>query len=505
MNIVKNLNKINWHKIAQYKECILMKYLGFDSMRNPVCKKEVKASYRIRTFLDFDHVEYIDWNEIEEWNEYLNKKFKRNKEFFNQYVKLCLKRCRECVEYSKKIKKIDPKKQNPKKLIKIFDEYLLRILKVMPFVYTLSIFEQFLIGKLKNNLENRRIREKQILNCLLELSNPRKEIFSVKQKKELLKLAKEIQKTDFFLKNKNKIKKLTLEDFPKEIRKKIEAHRKKYAWMGILFMLGRPYSVSKFLEDLKIFLVKNAQEELEKLIEEKKEREHKISRLIKDLNFSNDERFILRVIRDLAFLRAFRIDMINISNYFALGFLENIADQCGLCYEDFLYLTPSEIKETLLNKKDYTNKIKIRKQGWGLFLYKNDLELIVGKKYQIIKKEIFSKDYSQYEYVKGMTAYPGKVAGKAFVAMSADELKGISEKDILIAPETTVDFEIAMAKAKAIITDRGGILSHAAIVAREFKKPCVIGTNIATKVFKTGDYIEVDAEKGVVKVIKRAK
>ncbi|TSC78406.1 MAG: pyruvate, water dikinase [Parcubacteria group bacterium Gr01-1014_29] len=59
-----------------------------------------------------------------------------------------------------------------------------------------------------------------------------------------------------------------------------------------------------------------------------------------------------------------------------------------------------------------------------------------------------------------------------------------------------------MHKAGAFIIDAGGILSHAAIVARELKKPCVIGTKIATKVLKNGDLVEVDADNGIVKIIK---
>jgi len=60
----------------------------------------------------------------------------------------------------------------------------------------------------------------------------------------------------------------------------------------------------------------------------------------------------------------------------------------------------------------------------------------------------------------------------------------------------------AMNKASAFITDEGGITCHAAIVARELGKPCIIGTKIATKVLKDGDEVEVNADKGIVKIIK---
>ena len=59
-----------------------------------------------------------------------------------------------------------------------------------------------------------------------------------------------------------------------------------------------------------------------------------------------------------------------------------------------------------------------------------------------------------------------------------------------------------MRNAVAIVTDYGGITCHAAIIARELKKPCIIGTKIATQVLKDGDMVEVDAKNGVIKIIK---
>ncbi len=64
---------------------------------------------------------------------------------------------------------------------------------------------------------------------------------------------------------------------------------------------------------------------------------------------------------------------------------------------------------------------------------------------------------------------------------------------------TVPDFVPAMRKAAAIVTDEGGITCHAAIIARELGKPCVIGTKFATKVFRDGDLVEVDSEVGVVR------
>ena len=74
--------------------------------------------------------------------------------------------------------------------------------------------------------------------------------------------------------------------------------------------------------------------------------------------------------------------------------------------------------------------------------------------------------------------------------------------EILVSPMTTPDFIPAMRKAGAIITDEGGITCHAAIVSRELKKPCIIGTRIATKILKNGDYVKVNATNGIIRIIK---
>jgi pyruvate, water dikinase len=73
--------------------------------------------------------------------------------------------------------------------------------------------------------------------------------------------------------------------------------------------------------------------------------------------------------------------------------------------------------------------------------------------------------------------------------------------DVLVTGMTRPEFVPLMKLASAIVTDEGGITCHAAIVSRELGKPCVIGTKNATKVLRDGMLIEVDAEKGIVRII----
>jgi phosphoenolpyruvate synthase/pyruvate phosphate dikinase len=102
---------------------------------------------------------------------------------------------------------------------------------------------------------------------------------------------------------------------------------------------------------------------------------------------------------------------------------------------------------------------------------------------------------------KGTVASRGMARGAVRNVKSPDtpEARAFQEGDILVTAMTRPEFVPLMRLAAAIITDEGGITSHAAIVSRELKKPCIIGTKIATQVLKDGDMVEVDAEKGLVR------
>jgi len=95
----------------------------------------------------------------------------------------------------------------------------------------------------------------------------------------------------------------------------------------------------------------------------------------------------------------------------------------------------------------------------------------------------------------------GKARGKVRIVLEYADMERFQDGEILVASMTVPDFLPAMNKASAFVTNEGGITCHAAIVAREMKKPCIIGTKIATKVFKDGDMVEVDANTGVVRKI----
>jgi len=100
--------------------------------------------------------------------------------------------------------------------------------------------------------------------------------------------------------------------------------------------------------------------------------------------------------------------------------------------------------------------------------------------------------------LRGQGASPGMASGPVKIIFSAKEIGKIENGDVLVAPMTNPDFGPAMKKVAAIVTDRGGQTSHAAIVSRELGVPCVVGTEKATKILKNGQIVTVNGAKGEV-------
>lgn len=102
------------------------------------------------------------------------------------------------------------------------------------------------------------------------------------------------------------------------------------------------------------------------------------------------------------------------------------------------------------------------------------------------------------ELLAGAPASPGIKSGPVKVLKSAKEIDKILPGDVLVAEQTNPDYVPAMKKATAIITDKGGRTSHAAIVSRELGIPCVVGTEKATKALKNGEIVTVNGAEGKV-------
>jgi phosphoenolpyruvate synthase/pyruvate phosphate dikinase len=106
--------------------------------------------------------------------------------------------------------------------------------------------------------------------------------------------------------------------------------------------------------------------------------------------------------------------------------------------------------------------------------------------------------------LRGNAGSSGKIRGPARVVLALAEAGELKLGDVLVTETTTPPWTPLFATASAVVTDTGGVLSHCAGVAREYRIPAVVGTGEATKVIKDGQLLEVDGDAGVVRIIEPA-
>lgn len=131
-----------------------------------------------------------------------------------------------------------------------------------------------------------------------------------------------------------------------------------------------------------------------------------------------------------------------------------------------------------------------------------DYNRILGEMYKDFIPKIETKDKSKKIIIKGYSASSGIVSGvvKIIKAEEINNICFIDEGTIIVCDVTTPDFVPLMKKCLAIVTDRGGILSHAAIVSRELNLPCIVATGNSTLVLKDGMRVKVNANEGTIEV-----
>jgi len=177
--------------------------------------------------------------------------------------------------------------------------------------------------------------------------------------------------------------------------------------------------------------------------------------------------------------------------------------------EEFIYFY---LYEEVLKGQNHLLDIKDefaerKRKGFAVLMnFDGSIDVEVGTTEEIREtlEDLYLKKYKKDgDTIRGQVGASGKVSGVVKIVRDPNKADHFNNGDILVTGMTRPEFLPLMKKAAAFVTDEGGITCHAAIVARELGKPCVIGTKVATRVLKDGDLVEVDADKGVVRILPR--
>jgi phosphoenolpyruvate synthase/pyruvate phosphate dikinase len=299
----------------------------------------------------------------------------------------------------------------------------------------------------------------------------------------------------------------TTKDLPEEIQKTFLKHVDEFCSIPFGYKSGVVWDELHFLEKLNELLphadtTKQAKEQ------EQRERKEQQDALMKKLNPPKDMKALIVALRQMSYLQDLK-KTVQTRSHPLLQLVVNaeIARRLNIPRDMLNYLHCSEIEQYLVQGKmplaAYKDAQERMKYGI-LIIQRNKYTWLTGNKArEFTRVNGLDMAVQDVKELKGTAAFKGKTTGTVKVCRTSPEAAKVKDGDILVTAMTTPDFVPAMKRAAAIVTDEGGITCHAAIVSREMKKPCIIGTKIATKVLKDGDVVEVDATTGMVKILKR--
>jgi len=286
-------------------------------------------------------------------------------------------------------------------------------------------------------------------------------------------------------------------------------HTKKYSWIAFGYT-GPGWNNNDTKQRLK--QLSDKVNKIKKAIAEKENSEITTrleqEKIENNLKLNTQEKYLFQILRTLGFWKFERKYRNQQAHEMMESFIREIARCNHLTIDQAKMIAPMEMEDVLIRNKVNPNLLNERlKESVVLFkgLHSTVLE---GKKVKKLSKEIrksLAIDITNVKELHGSTAYPGYAKGVVKQVDLPEEMNKLKNGDILISTSTSPQILPAMKKASAVVTDSGGITCHAAIIARELKIPTVIGTKIATKVLKDGDLIEVDAGKGIIRILKKGK
>lgn len=294
-----------------------------------------------------------------------------------------------------------------------------------------------------------------------------------------------------------------------QIKKEIEDHQRKYHLLHVgdgAKILSVEYFQQKFEDGEKISL-EALEEKFANVQKSTLAIEHEKSEVIKKYGISDTVKKIADILAEVGHWRLeMRIQGWAPVQYYHEILAKEAGRRLGISDDKIMYATYDEVLSFFDGKKPDTELFDVRAECYLSAIEDGVAKVYAGKEAEQKFNELVEKiDLTNIKEIRGNVAMKGKVTGVAVVFRWGDDMnakiKLMGENTILVAGQTRPQLMPLISKSKAIVTDEGGITSHAAIVSRELGIPCVIGTKIATLAIKDGDMVEVDAEKGVIRIL----
>ncbi len=414
-----------------------------------------------------------------------------------------LQKSDDFLDFAEKARKMNLGKLSDNRLIKLLEDFYHKqtLMHTMGWIgnvvdFVDSAFSSYLLKHLKNQGE-----------VFSTLTTPLEESFAQKEYLNYLKVLNEIKKNKKIYRTfKENEARFIFDKLSVKFQKLIKQQVEKFGWLG--YGVEGPGWKENYYVDLLASLIRQRANPVllaKKIKLEQEETSKKQKKLIKSLKIDLKHQKLFEVAKGFVFTKGYRKDAM-FHGFWCLEFLHReFAKRTNLALKQVRYIYPWEYKKTMVQKEKWSAELNKRWDHHLSYSEKGKHKVLSGEK---AKRFVNSLNFEEKKVRKtrkleGDCASPGKVRGVVVIINTPAENKKIEKADVLVSSMTNPELMPAIRKAKAIVTDIGGLTCHAAIVSREFGIPCIIGTKIASQVLKDGSIVEVDATHGVVNVIKR--
>lgn len=484
---------MKWHSFRKRRTKIIVPILSHFKKLN---KKTIGTDFLFIHIIEegFDHG-LMPKKSHDKAGKFLFDKLIKDQNFIKKRLEKYREKSLKFVDFFRNKMSGDLSKYTNEKILDSLEQYYkhyqeLALLSIPVYMCLSDYLSDYLLKKLGHFSKERANK------IVLTLSTPNYQTYTKKEEVDLISFAiniKERQMTKF------------------EETKEFKELVKKYFWIPFDYYGPEVWDKKYYIKKINKLLERDIAElkrKKDKILEYYLILKEKQTQLTKEQKFSNKLIDLFDVLKSIALIQDEKKAVTTESHYYLQRVFKELSKRTNMHYFDFYLLLPNETKDVLLKSVKLKRLVEERKK-LSILIIKNGKEKVItgnnarryakNNKFLLVSQE----QKKTIDEIKGTIGSLGRAKGKVKVIDNQKEMHKFKRGEILVSTMTSPDYSIIMSKAKAIVTNEGGMTCHAAIVSRELGIPCVIGTKIATKVLKDGDLVEVNANEGIVKIIKR--
>jgi len=485
------MEKTKWIKLVERESDFWKNYMMISSTGDIKKVFDCTIKERLTTRRGMTFIHWMNPRAVWNCSLLIKKKLGQNPRFLEKMSLVFIGSQKKLLDINKRLEKINFRNLTNEKLVGLYNRFC-ETYKGLYAAFHLAVYIDSIEDKAKSWLSNelKKIKQdKKFDDYFIKLSAWPEPSLLQEEELSLLEIAVKI-----------KTKK-------GDADKLLDRHTTKFAGLPVVNDETKPWDKKYFQNQLDKLLNKSQDkliEELKKLHSYRGQINKNQLTLFNRLSAPQLMRNFFRLIGLSTWIRLVSRSTFALSHYASRNLFREIGRRNNLTSEDIKWLIPSETENLIFTGRLPSAKKLNERKFASVLLFRNGKYIIFeGKKAdEFIRKEI--EELSPLlgsDFIKGAIAYTGIVQGTVKMILSQKDIAKMQPGDILVARMTTPEIVPAARLAAAIVTDEGGITCHAAIISRELKIPCIVGTKFATKILKDNDIIIVDASKGVIKKV----